>query len=134
LRAPIAVAVAALLGVTPAPAASSPEPPHLPLSPGANFSEQTGEALFANACQGCHMADGQGAAGAAGYPALARNPKLAAAGYPLTVVLHGLNGMPPIGRMMSDAQVAAVVNYLRTHFGNAYSDAVAAEDVASLRN
>ena len=26
--------------------------------------------------------------------------------------------MPPFGAMMSDDQVAAVVNYLRTHFGN----------------
>ena len=31
--------------------------------------------------------------------------------------------MPPIGGMMSDAQVADVVNYVRTHFGNAYPDA-----------
>ena len=27
--------------------------------------------------------------------------------------------MPPVGDMMSDAQVADVVNYVRTHFGNA---------------
>ena len=31
--------------------------------------------------------------------------------------------------MMSDDQVAAVVNYLRTHFGNDYQDEVTAEDV-----
>ena len=37
--------------------------------------------------------------------------------------------MPPFGAMMSDDQVAAVVNYLRTHFGNHYRDAVTAEDV-----
>jgi len=29
--------------------------------------------------------------------------------------------------------VAAVVNYLRTHFGNQYSDAVTAEDVKRVR-
>ena len=28
--------------------------------------------------------------------------------------------MPPVGAMMSDDQVAAVVNYVRTHFGNQY--------------
>ena len=28
--------------------------------------------------------------------------------------------MPPFGEMMSDDQVAAVVNYVRTHFGNKY--------------
>ena len=34
---------------------------------------------------------------------------------------------------MSDAQVAAVVNYLRTHFDNTYQDAVTADDVKAVR-
>ncbi|WP_414475202.1 c-type cytochrome [Microvirga sp. M2] len=103
------------------------------LSPTRVFAEKTGEALYNNVCQACHMAGGKGAKGAGIYPALANNPKLEAAGYPLTVVLHGLRGMPPVGKMMSDEQVAEVVNYVRTHFGNAYEDAVAAEDVAAAR-
>ncbi len=41
--------------------------------------------------------------------------------------------MPPVGRMMSDEQVAAVVNFVRTHFGNTYSDEVAAADVKGVR-
>ncbi len=103
-------------------------------SSGEKFDEQTGETLYAGICQACHMANAKGAAGAGHYPALANNPKLEAAGYPLTVVLHGLNGMPPVGQMMSDAQVAQVVNYVRTHFGNSYADAVKPEDVkACLR-
>ena len=51
----------------------------------------------------------------------------------LAVLLRGLKGMPPVGDMMSDAQVADVVNYVRTHFGNAYPDAVSAADVAAAR-
>ena len=35
--------------------------------------------------------------------------------------------------MMSDEQVAAVVNYVRTKFGNNYTDAVTAQDVADQR-
>jgi mono/diheme cytochrome c family protein len=35
--------------------------------------------------------------------------------------------------MMSDDQVAAVVNYLRTHFDNAYQDGVTADDVKAAR-
>jgi len=97
------------------------------------FAERTGETLYAGICQGCHMANGQGAAGAGRYPALANDPKLEASGYPLTMVLHGHNGMPPVGKMMSDAQVAQVVNYIRTHFGNKYTDAVKPEDVKALR-
>jgi mono/diheme cytochrome c family protein len=79
------------------------------------------------------MADGKGAAGAGRYPALANNPKLEASGYPVTMVLRGLNGMPSIGTMLSDEQVAQVVNYVRTHFGNNYTDAVKPEDVKALR-
>jgi len=41
--------------------------------------------------------------------------------------------MPAFGVMMSDDQVAAVVNYLRTHFGNDYHDEVTAQDVKTAR-
>lgn len=37
------------------------------------------------------------------------------------------------GDMMNDAQVAAVVNHLRTHFGNNYSDVMTAQDVTDTR-
>ena len=55
------------------------------------------------------------------------------AGYPIGVVVNGQRGMPRFGAMMNDEQVAAVVNYLRTHFGNDYRDAVTAEDVRTAR-
>lgn len=51
----------------------------------------------------------------------------------MNVLLGGLKDMPPLGSMMSDAQVADVVNYVRTHFGNAYPDAVSAADVSAAR-
>jgi mono/diheme cytochrome c family protein len=105
----------------------------LALSRTATFAEQSGEALFANACQACHMEGGRGAVGAGYYPALADNANLQAAGYPVTVVVRGLRSMPAVGKMMSDAQVAAVVNYVRTHFGNAYPAPVTTEDVAAAR-
>ena len=79
------------------------------------------------------MSDAKGAAGAGTYPSLAGNRNLEASGYPVTVVVNGQRGMPPFGAMMSDDQVAAVVNYLRTHFGNNYRDAVTAEDVKIVR-
>lgn len=97
------------------------------------FTQQTGEALYANVCAACHMSDGQGAVGAGRYPALAKNERLEAGDYPVYVVLHGLAGMPPFADMMSDEQVAAVVNYVRTHFGNNYTDPVTAEEVAGSR-
>ena len=102
-------------------------------SPAYRFTQPDGEALFANVCQGCHMPDGKGAAGAGAYPSLAGNRNLEAVGYPVYVVVRGQRAMPPFGAMMSDDQVAAVVNYLRTHFGNDYKDAVTAEDVKVVR-
>ena len=103
------------------------------LSPGFRFSEQTGEALYSNACQACHMGNGEGAMGAGRYPALAKNPKLEPADHATYVVLHGQNAMPAVGRLMTDEQVAAVVNYIRTHFGNDYKDPMTAEEVKKAR-
>jgi mono/diheme cytochrome c family protein len=110
------------------PSASEPS-----LSAGFKFVEKSGEELFANVCQGCHMPDGKGASGAGTYPSLASNGNLESSGYPIGIVINGQRGMPPFGAMMSDDQVAAVVNYVRTHFGNRYPDAVTVEDVRAVR-
>lgn len=103
------------------------------LSPGRRFSEQTGEALYNNVCQACHMGNGEGATGAGRYPSLAKNPKLETNAGALYVVLHGQGAMPPVGRLMTDEQVAAVINYVRTHFGNDYGRPVTAEQVNKAR-
>jgi len=124
-----AMSVMPLLSL-PAYAQSTGEPA---LSPGFKFIEKSGEELFANVCRGCHMSDGKGATGAGTYPSLAGNSNLEAGGYPLGIVVNGQRGMPPFGEMMSDDQVAAVVNYVRTHFGNGYRDTVTADDVRAVR-
>jgi mono/diheme cytochrome c family protein len=97
------------------------------------YPQQTGEALYKGICQGCHMPDAKGATGAGTYPALAGNKKLGAAAYPVLVVLRGQKAMPDFGPYFTDEQVAAVVNYIRTSFGNTYADKVTAADVAKLR-
>ena len=103
------------------------------LSAGFKFTEASGEGLYANVCQACHMPDGKGAVGAGAYPPLAGDKALEAGRYPLYVVVNGQRAMPPLGDMLSDEQVAAVVNYVRTHFGNDYSDAATADDVKAVR-
>ena len=103
-------------------------------SDGYRFVEMTGEELFANVCQGCHMPDATGATGAGTYPSLAGNKNLEAGAYPIFMVVNGRRGMPAFGDMMTDGQVAAVVNYLRTHFGNNFQDAVTAKDVQDARH
>jgi mono/diheme cytochrome c family protein len=100
---------------------------------GDKFMERTGEAIFKNVCAACHMPDAKGAAGAARYPALASNAKLAIAAYPVFMVVNGRGAMPSFARTLSDAQIADVVNYVRTHFGNDYKDTVAPTDVRAVR-
>ncbi|MCS3561347.1 MULTISPECIES: c-type cytochrome [Bradyrhizobium] len=102
-------------------------------SSGYRFVEMTGEELFANVCQGCHMPDATGASGAGSYPSLAGNKNLEAGSYPVFLVINGRRGMPAFGDMMTDGQIAAVVNYLRTHFSNSYEDAVTTKDVQDAR-
>lgn len=106
---------------------------HPTLSPSQTFVEKSGEEIYANVCQGCHMPDGKGAVGAGTYPSLVSNKNLEAAGYPVYVIVNGSKGMPPVGMMMNDEQVAAVVNFVRTHFGNSYTDQVTAEDAKGAR-
>lgn len=96
------------------------------------FPYQNGEQLYHAICQGCHMPDGKGAAGAGAYPALAANPNLEAGTYPVHMVVNGQRAMPAFA-YLSDEQVAAVVNYVRSHFGNDYKDAVTPEDVKGMR-
>src|SRR5260221_10383766 len=77
------------------------------LSTGFRFAEMTGEELYANVCQGCHMSDAKGAAGAGTYPSLAGDSNLEVGFYPVSVVINGQRGMPRLGAMLSDDQVAA---------------------------
>jgi mono/diheme cytochrome c family protein len=108
------------------------------------LKQANGEAIFRNICQGCHMPDAKGASGAGAYPALAGNPKLASASYMAAVILFGRHDMPSFATKSSisesftgstsltDAQIADVINYVRTHFGNQYADHITAEDVKAM--
>jgi mono/diheme cytochrome c family protein len=97
------------------------------------FTASTGEGIYADLCQGCHMPGGVGATGAGTYPALAQNPKLASAAYVMTMVLGGRKAMPAFGDFLDDGQVAAVANFVRGHFGNAYPDDATAADARAVR-
>ena len=87
----------------------------------------TGEQIFHQVCQACHQADAKGATGAATVPALAKNPHLAEPGFPIAIVSDGRGGMPPLH--LTPEQAAAVITYVRTHFGNHYAKPVTADDV-----
>ena len=92
----------------------------------------TGEQVYQQVCQACHMADGKGGTGAATIPALAKNSKLEEPGYPIGMILQGRGAMPPLVDMLSPAQIAAVVTYVRSHFGNHYRGTVKEGDVKAM--
>jgi mono/diheme cytochrome c family protein len=128
---PVALVVSAAAN---APALADNVPANsVAMSHGWEFNEQGGADLFRNICAGCHQPDAKGAVGAGSYPSLVADKNLVSGDFMLTVLLSGLKDMPPVGSMMSDEQVADIVNYVRTHFGNAYPGAVSPAEVAAAR-
>ena len=127
---------AAVLGLSALPALADPARPDTTgwFGDPKKLTQTDGETIYRAICAACHMPQGQGAVGAGKYPALAGNEMLMGADYPVNVVIHGQKGMPPLGDYLDDAQIAAVVNYVRTHFGNSYTeDPATAETVAAAR-
>ncbi|MBV8489096.1 MAG: cytochrome c [Candidatus Eremiobacteraeota bacterium] len=99
------------------------------------------QAYSAN-CSSCHQANGQGVAGA--FPPLAGNATVT--GDPkkvIHIVKYGLtgsitvagktfNGTMPPWQTLPDAQIASVITYIRSSWGNSAS-AVSAADVSSVK-
>lgn len=113
------------------------------LAPAPGSASADGKQLYANACVACHQASGQGLPGV--FPPLADSewvkgePKVLA-----QLVLHGINGpitvkgqqyqgaMPAFAEQFSDAELAAVFNFIRYEWGNE-AEAVTPELVAEAR-
>ncbi|MDH1574203.1 MULTISPECIES: cytochrome c [Pseudomonas] len=102
-----------------------------------------GAAVYVDNCAACHRTDGQGYTRV--FPALAGNPvvQTADATSLIHVVLDGGTvpathtapsnlTMPAFGWRLSDQEVAEVVNFIRTSWGNQGS-AVSASDVKAIR-
>jgi len=123
------------------PAESTPvvaeAPPAAPTEITANGAE-----VYAT-CTTCHQADGKGMPGL--YPPLAESEWVNGKGdVVIAAVLHGVQGeitvkgekyngvMVPWGVSLDDNQVAAVVNYVRSSFGNS-APPVTLADVTRMR-
>ncbi|HEX3603896.1 MAG TPA: cytochrome c [Steroidobacteraceae bacterium] len=107
------------------------------------FGTTDGRQIYQRICQGCHMADGRGAVGAGRYPALAKDLALSSRQYMALTILAGRRNMPAFGvkhaigfdgppMTLSDTQIAAVINYVRTHFENHYKDSITPAEVTAL--
>jgi cytochrome c oxidase cbb3-type subunit 2 len=102
-----------------------------------------GEQLFSANCSACHQATGEGVPGA--FPPLKGNA-VVNDGNPsahIHAVLFGLEGaavdgvkyesaMPEFGTTLSDDDIAAIINYERSSWGN-HGKPVTAQDVATER-
>lgn len=103
-----------------------------------------GASVYIDNCAACHRTDGQGYTRV--FPALAGNPVVQTADPTslIHVVLAGVTvpathtapsnfTMPAFAWRLNDEKVAAVVNFIRTSWGNQASE-VTADDVARLRS
>ena len=97
-----------------------------------------GKAVYGTHCASCHGAQGQGQP--PDYPSLAQNQsiEMPSAVNAIRMVLNGgyppgtegnprPYGMPPFAQTLSDDEVAAVVSYIRTAWGNSGAAVTAAE-------
>ncbi|MEH3148729.1 MAG: c-type cytochrome [Methylobacterium frigidaeris] len=102
-------------------------------------SAAPGADIYLNRCVACHKPDGQGMPGA--VPPLAGNGAVLAKGPEtvIRVILGGLDAkgdyaaMPAVGAGMTDADIAAVTNYVRQSFGNEAPPNAEPGQVATLR-
>jgi mono/diheme cytochrome c family protein len=97
----------------------------------AGTAKRSGQDLYETLCQACHMEGGVGAAGV--YPALAHDQNLASTSYLVSIVLNGRRNMPSVDDLLTDQQIAAVLNYIRTRFGNDFADPVSVAAVSAAR-
>jgi mono/diheme cytochrome c family protein len=99
------------------PGAAAPIPP---LTAEEQQRFNAGQEVFRNICQACHQQDGRGQDRLA--PSLIGSAlALAAAEVPARILLHGKEGpiglMPPVGQVLNDDQIAAVLTYIRREWG-----------------
>ena len=91
-----------------------------------------GKALFLKNCAACHQATGKGIPGA--FPALAGSKFVTGDHAELaTVLLKGRGGMPDFSENISDADMAAILSYVRASWGNK-ADALTEAEVLKLRD
>jgi len=110
---------------------------------GADDADVDGAQIYAFRCAACHQAEGTGVVGA--FPPLVGSELVnGEPGVVTRIVMNGLSGpvviggveyngfMPAWDRRLSDAEIAAVVTYIRSSWSNQAS-AVTARQVAALR-
>ncbi len=97
----------------------------------ADVQSMDGKTLFAKNCAACHQASGKGIPGA--FPALAGNAFVQGApGDVAAVLLKGRGGMPDFSGSLDDADIARVLSYVRSSWGNGAA-AIGEQEVGAQR-
>ena len=100
--------------------------------PLAHAQDVDGKSLFAKNCAACHQASGKGIPGA--FPALAGNAFVQGApGDVASVLLKGRGGMPDFSGSLDDGEIAQVLTYVRSSWGNSAAP-VTEQDVGGTRS
>lgn len=82
-----------------------------------SMAAQTGAQVYEENCAACHQPAGQGVKGA--FPTLARSPFVQGDQTKLVAtVLNGRGGMPAFSGDLSPEQLAAVLTFMRSSWGN----------------
>jgi putative membrane-bound dehydrogenase-like protein len=105
------------------------------LTPDEQARFNAGREVYQNLCVACHQVDGRGrekiATTLVGSAFALGSPEI-----PIRVLINGKEGavglMPPLGAVLSDQQIAAVLTYVRREWGNS-APAVDPETVARIR-
>jgi len=124
----------------------SQDPTTLALRQGdpAKLAGRRGALIYLNNCSGCHRSDGQGSGRT--FPSLSRSSSVAAgdttslvrivlqgSAMPYTATAPSELGMPPFGWRLSNDDVADVLSFVRSSWGN-NADPVNAVAVAKVRD
>ena len=94
---------------------------------------ERGETVYANQCATCHQADGTGLPPA--FPALADSELVSGPlDQNLALVVNGVEGtaMQGWGTLLSPADIASVLTFVRNSFGNSTGDMVQPEAVSAV--
>jgi mono/diheme cytochrome c family protein len=103
----------------------------LPWCAPACADEPAGKSQYLKICSACHQADGRGVPDA--FPALAGNAFVQGdARSVASLPLLGRGGMPNFSKRLDDATLAAILNYVRSAWGNT-ATTITAEQIAALR-
>ena len=131
------------LGLAAAAAAFLRAPSAAEARPRGAEQPRTGQQIYSTTCAACHQPNGEG--NGETYPPLAGSEWVTGSEARLArIILHGMTGevevagqtysglMPPWKDVLKDEEIAAVMTYIRSNWGNK-APAVTAATVAGLR-